>query len=130
MHSIFYNYNRLYHKTLVQVPDNVYMYASNLIESNGLAFLGNVDDIYMDSTTIDLSNVNFPANAEVIIRIRDGRVNFLTNQLGHANLSKVTHASIDNGRVLTSEDFKGGPGSYDSVARNPSGSPYMRIRSQ
>ena len=57
-------------------PDNVYIYANELIQVNGLAFAGRVDDVYMDAITIDLGNVTFPTNADVILRSRDGGLNF------------------------------------------------------
>ena len=57
-------------------PDNVYIYANELTQVNGLAFAGRVDDVYMDAITIDLGNVTFPTNADVMLRSRDGGLNF------------------------------------------------------
>ena len=54
-------------------PDNVYLYANDLIEVNGLGFSGGrLDDVYMEAITINLNNVHFQATAQVHARSRDG----------------------------------------------------------
>ena len=40
-------------------PDNIYLYANNLIQVNGLSITGRVDDVYMEAVTINLNNVIF-----------------------------------------------------------------------
>ena len=112
--------------------DNLYIYANDLISADGLVIEANVWDVYMEAQTIDLTSVTFPAESMVMLRSRDGGLNFLTNQIGNVNLSEVTHPSINDGAALTFADFaKIGTGTrYDSVSRHPSGDPYITIRSQ
>ena len=47
--------------------DNVYLYANDLIQVNGLSFSGSrLDDVYMEAITVNLNNVSFPSTADVI----------------------------------------------------------------
>ena len=64
--------------------DNVYLYAENVLKVEGLTFDARPDDlnerfesgtareIYMEATTIDLKDVYFPANSEVMLRSEEG----------------------------------------------------------
>ena len=68
--------------------DNVYLYAENVLKVDDLTFDARPDDlnkrfesgtareIYMEATTIDLKDVHFPANSEVMLRSRDGQPMF------------------------------------------------------
>ena len=52
--------------------DNLYLYADKLIDIDGLRFAGNMREIYMEAITIDLKNVNFPSQSEVMLRSERG----------------------------------------------------------
>ena len=83
--------------------DNVYMYAKNLIEVNGLDITGRVDDVYMEAITINLKNVNFPDSSEVTLRSRDGTIgfDFANPIIGGVNFTNVKHGTD----VLSSASF-------------------------
>ena len=94
-------------------PDNIYMYANNLIKINGLAFAGNVDDVYMDAITIDLANVTFPENSEVMARSRDGTIN---NGIGSVKFgANVYHGSdiLTGATGSATNEFNGKDGEWD-----------------
>ena len=77
-------------------PDNVYMYAQNLIQINGLNINGRVDDVYMEAITLNLRNVNFPQTSEVVLRSQNGTLHFDTftsPMVGGVNLTNVKHGS-------------------------------------
>ncbi|MBT6851609.1 MAG: hypothetical protein HOA16_10485, partial [Opitutae bacterium] len=75
-HGITYSTTNGTSKFEVGVDDNVYLYANNLISINGLEFGTGMDDIYMDAITIDLSNVTFPQNSDVMLRSQLGTATF------------------------------------------------------
>ena len=94
-------------------PDNIYMYANNLIKINRLAFAGNVDDVYMDAITIDLANVTFPENSEVMARSQDGTIN---NGIGSVKFgANVYHGSdiITGATGSATNEFNGKDGEWD-----------------
>jgi len=111
-------------------PDNVYLYANNLIEVNGLNFSGRLDDVYMEAITINLNDVAFPTNADVMLRSRDGTLHFNTYNnrvVGGVNLTNVRHG----GTTLTHTHFDGGPaGHIDSTISLPNGTSAIKIRKQ
>jgi hypothetical protein len=112
-------------------PDNVYLYANELIQVNGLNFSGSrLDDVYMEAITINLKNVAFPSTADVILKSRDGTVNFpdtFSNyKVGSVNLTNVSHG----GTVLTESHFDGVAGHHDSSIRLPNGTAAVKIRKQ
>ena len=113
-------------------PDNVYLYASNLISVNGLAFAGNVDDVYMDAITIDLANVTFPENSDVMLRSRDGGLNFGSSVTGDVNFIKnVVHESISSDALTEAHfDRSKGDGHINSTSTLPNGRPLIKIRSR
>ena len=85
-------------------PDNVYLYANDLIQANGLSFSGSgLDDIYMEAITLNLSNVSFPSNSDVMLRSRDGSLYFdqSTPVVGAVNMSNVSHGDT----VLRKQSF-------------------------
>jgi hypothetical protein len=80
----------------------------------------------MESITIDLKNVAFPSNSEVMLRSQDGRATFGAGErvLGSVNFIKnVTHG----GTVLGSEHFSGPDGHVNSSI-TVEGVPAIRIR--
>jgi hypothetical protein len=107
--------------------DNAYLYAQERIAINGLEFGGRVNEIYMESITIDLKNVAFPSNSEVMLRSQDGRATFGAGDraLGSVNFIKnVTHGGIP----LGSEHFSGPDGHVNSSITVNEGVPAVRIR--
>ena len=107
--------------------DNAYLYAQERIAINGLEFGGQVNEIYMESITIDLKNVAFPSNSEVMLRSQDGRATFGTGDraLGSVNfINNVTHG----GTILGSEHFSGPDGHVNSSITVNEGVPAVRIR--
>jgi len=115
-------------------PDNVYIYANELIQVNGLAFAGRVDDVYMDAITIDLGNVTFPTNSDVLLRSRDGGLNFgdAARTVGDVNfIENVKHLSIsENALTAIDFDFSKGDGHINSSSALPNGTPHIKIRSR
>lgn len=115
-------------------PDNVYIYANELIQVNGLAFAGRVDDVYMDAITIDLGNVTFPTNSDVMLRSRDGGLNFgdAARTVGDVNfIENVKHLSISENALTASDfDYSKGDGHINSTSALPNSTPHIKIRSR
>jgi hypothetical protein len=116
-------------------PDNVYLYANDLIQVNGLNFSGSrLDDVYMEAITINLKDVNFPSTAEVMLRSNDGSLHFDTYSkpvVGGVNLTDVTHGAINGGQALQASDFDGTTGGHiDSVGVLGNGIPAISVRAQ
>ena len=111
-------------------PDNVYLYANDLIQVNGLSFTGSrLDDVYMEAITVNLKDVAFPSTADVILKSRDGTKHFGTYStpvVGGVNLTNVSHG----GTVLTDSHFDGVAGHHDSSIRLPNGTAAIKIRKQ
>jgi hypothetical protein len=111
-------------------PDNVYLVANNLIQVNGLNFSGRLDDVYMEAITINLKDVAFPSNADVMLRSRDGTLHFNTfnnRVVGGVNLTNVSHGAEN----LTRNHFDNGPaGHIDSTIQLPNGTAAIKIRKQ
>lgn len=116
-------------------PDNVYLYANDLIQVNGLNFSGSrLDDVYMEAITINLNDVDFPSTAEVMLRSRDGSVHFGTYSspvVGGVNLTDVTHGAINGGQALQASDFDGTTvGHINSLHALGNGVSAIRVRAQ
>jgi hypothetical protein len=117
-------------------PDNVYLYANEVININSLSFSGRVDDIYMESKTIHIHNTDFPATSEVMLRSRLGSLNInnttAPTAAGAVNFHKVRHLGIDSSSYLEkATHFDGGvDGHINSTSTLPNGTPYIRIRAQ
>jgi len=108
-------------------PDNIYLYAHNLIQVNGLNINGRVDDIYMEAITINLQNVNFPSTSEVTLRSRDGTIGFnqfATPIIGGVNMTNVKHGST----TLEQSSFNGGPGYWATKKTLPNYTPAVQIK--
>ena len=114
-------------------PDNVYLYANELLDINNLAFSGRVDDIYMESRTIHLKNTVFPATADVMLRSQNGALNIQSTITdiapGAVNFYQVKHIGISNDN-LTRDLFQGVDGHINSKSLLPNGTPYIKVRSQ
>ena len=111
-------------------PDNVYLYANDLIQANGLSFSGaNLDDVYMEAITLNLTNIAFPSNSDVMLRSRDGSLHFDTYStpvVGGVNMTNVMHGST----ILALDHFDGISGHHDSSILLPNGTPAVKIRKQ
>ena len=111
-------------------PDNVYLYANELIQVNGLGFSGSrLDDVYMEAITINLKDVEFPHTADVILKSRDGSLHFDSYSapiVGGVNMTNVSHGIT----TLNSGHFDGVPGHHDSSIRLPNGKAAVKIRKQ
>ena len=111
-------------------PDNVYLYANELIQVNGLNFSGSrLDDVYMEAITINLKDVAFPSTADVFLKSQNGTVHFDTYSSptrGGVNLTNVSHG----GTVLSESHFDGVAGHHDSSIRLPNGTAAIKIRKQ
>jgi hypothetical protein len=114
-------------------PDNVYIYANELIDIDTLAFSGRVDDIYMESKTIHLKNTIFPATSEVMLRSQAGSLHIQNSstdiKVGGVNFYQVTHQGISSS-YLADSDFQGVNGHINSNSVMPNGIPYIRVRAQ
>jgi hypothetical protein len=106
-------------------PDNVYLYASNLISINGLQFSGRVDDIYMDAITINLKNVSFPEHSDVMLRSQIGSINGGTGSVNF--FGNVKHG---NDLITGQPQFNGIDGHWDSNKALPNGKAAIKIRSR
>ena len=107
-------------------PDNIYLYAHNLIQINGLNITGRVDDVYMEAMTINLRNVTFPNTSEVTLRSRDGTIGFdFSNPIpGGVNMENVKHGTT----LLQQSSFSGAPGYYSSNKTLPHGAPAVQVK--
>ena len=119
--------------SLTSDPDNVYIYANDLIDANNLAFAGRVDDIYMESRTIHLKNTVFPSTADVMLRSQLGSLHISESATdivsGGVNFHKVKHLGIGSNDLIRS-DFSGVDGHINSNAALPNGTPFIKVRKQ
>ena len=107
--------------------DNIYMYANELIKVNGLSFAGRVDDIYMDAITIDLGNVTFPNHSDVLLRSRDGGLNFGQKDRAVGDVNFIENVKYHN-TTLTESHFSGVDGHINSEIKLPNGRQAIKIR--
>ena len=108
-------------------PDNIYLYANELIQVNGLQITGRVDDVYMEAVTINLRNVTFPHTSEVTLRSRNGTIGFsntATPTVGSVNMYNVKHGSD----LLSGSSFNGVPGKYATNKVLPNGTPAVQVK--
>jgi len=111
--------------------DNLYLYASELLSINGLDIRGHVRKVYLEGQTVNLTDVHFPAGSLALLRSQVGQLNFGSTPIdGYVNLNGVTHASINSGTALTTNDFSGTAGHINSNLISSDGTPYIRIRGQ
>jgi hypothetical protein len=115
-------------------PDNVYLYANDLIQINNLDFSNSrLDDVYMEAITVNLNNVDFPAASQVHLRSKDGSLKFGTYSkpvVGAVNLTNVTHGAINGGKVLAETDFTKTSVGYKSSTSLATGHNAFTISSQ
>ena len=112
-------------------PDNLYLYANDLISANGLDIEGYVSKVYMEAHTLALRDVHFPTDSRVMLRSKIGELNFNSTPIdGYVNLYDTSHASIRDGANLVRADFEGSVGHYNSIAKHANGDPYISVRAQ
>jgi len=107
--------------------DNVYLYADDIMQIDGLGFNSSTRHIYAEAITLNLKDVTFPNTSEVLLRSRDGSLyfdNFYTFKPGAVNLTNVKYGSD----VLQRSHFNGIEGKYDSTLSAPTGSAAVKIR--
>jgi hypothetical protein len=109
-------------------PDNIYLYANNLLSINGLQFGGRVDDVYMDAITINIKNVTFPNTSEVMARSRDGSINAGTGSVNF--LGNVKHGTdlITGAAGGAINEFNGIDGHWDLNKKLENGKSAFVIR--
>ena len=119
--------------SLTSDPDNVYIYANDIIDVNNLSFSGRLDDIYMESKTIHIKNTSFPATADVMLRSQNGSLHISNSAsdvvAGGVNFHNVKHLGISNSNLVRSQ-FQGVDGHINSSATLPNGTPFIKIRGQ
>ena len=109
-------------------PDNVYLYAHNLISVNGLQFGGRVDDVYMEAITIDLENVAFPHNSDVMLRSRDGLPTFGPSAREVGKVNFINNNKYGSTPIESINQFNGTAGHVNSNILLPNGTPAIKIR--
>jgi len=78
------------------------LYANDTLYANELAFSEELRQVYMEATTINLTDVDFPAGSEVRLVSQQGGIdgkypNFGTIQVGRVNfLDKVSYGGTQN----------------------------------
>jgi hypothetical protein len=113
----------------VGVDDNVYLYANNLISVNGLEFGTGMDDIYMDAITIDLSNVTFPQNSDVMLRSRDGSMQFGATSRAVGSVNFIENVKYGATAIQSIGQFNGKDGHWDSTdLMLPNGKAAIKVR--
>ena len=119
--------------SLTSDPDNVYIYANDIIDVNNLSFSGRLDDIYMESKTIHIKNTTFPATADVMLRSQHGSLHISNSAsdvvAGGVNFHNVKHLGISNSNLVRTQ-FQGVDGHINSSATLPNGTPFIKIRGQ
>ena len=112
--------------------DNIYLYADQLLSVDSLAFSGGIREIYMEAITVDLKNTSFPDQSEVMLRSRDGEINFNGSSIiGSVNFIQ----NVQYGNTPVTEDHfqqktnTNGHYGYDSSITTTMGVPGIKIRS-
>jgi hypothetical protein len=128
-HGINYSTTNGTSKFEVGVEDNVYLYANNLISINGLEFGSGMDDIYMDAITIDLSNVTFPQNSDVMLRSRDGSMQFGATDRTVGSVNFIQNVKYGATAIESAGQFNGKDGHWDSTDLTlPNGKSAIKVR--
>ncbi|MBT7741728.1 MAG: hypothetical protein HN727_08005 [Opitutae bacterium] len=128
-HGITYSTTNGTSKFEVGVDDNVYLYANNLISINGLEFGTGMDDIYMDAITIDLSNVTFPQNSDVMLRSRDGSMQFGPANRAVGSVNFIENVKYGATTIESAGQFNGKDGHWDSTDLTlPNGKAAIKVR--
>ena len=128
--------------------DNVYLYAEDVMKVDGLSFAespnpdnrfnsGIAREIYMEATTIDLKDVHFPYDSEVMLRSKDGVPKFYggSYQLSERVPGAVNFYSNSNkygdATISPSTFYQKGNSGFDSTGQaftTSTGAPGIKIR--
>ena len=101
---------------LVFHNDNLYLYADQLVDVDGLRFSGNMREIYMEAITINLKNINFPSNSEVMLRSKDGYPTFGLNNQAIGAVNFIENVKYGSRNIDSMQDFNSNSSGYDSKA--------------
>lgn len=107
--------------------DNIYLYADNIMQIDGLGFNSNTREIYAEAITVNMKDVTFPSTSEVMLRSQDGTLhfnNFNSYVPGAVNLTNVKYGT----EVLEQSHFNGSAGHWDSSLSSPAGAAAVKIR--
>ena len=96
--------------------DNLYLYADQLVDVDGLRFSGNMREIYMEAITINLKNINFPSNSEVMLRSKDGYPTFGLNNRAIGAVNFIENVKHGSRSIDSMQDFNSNSSGYDSKA--------------
>ena len=114
-------------------PDNVYLYANELINIIILGSQAGWTIFTWNLKTIHITDTSFPATADVMLRSQKGSIHFPTSaanvSTGGVNFTNVKHLGISNS-ALESSHFNGVDGHINSSATLPNGTPFIKIRAQ
>ncbi len=84
--------------------DNITLYTDALLNLTNASFKGNAKEIYMQGTTINLTNINFETNKQYLLRSKDGAPHFdaTTPKAGYVNFLGTNKWGNE---ILTSSHF-------------------------
>ena len=112
-------------------PDNVYLYANELIQVNDLDFTGSrLDDVYMEAITINLNNITFPAGSDLMFRSKNGEVDFDTYSNPTVGAVNFTNVSYEGQGKITQDSLNEVSSGYNSKFSLPNGTPAIKVRKQ
>jgi len=82
--------------------NRTFIYANKSLSVNGLEFSEGLRQVYMEATTVNLTDVDFPAGSEVRLISQLGGIdgkypNFGSSEMGRVNfVDKVSYGGTDN----------------------------------
>ena len=106
--------------------EGLFLYAKDEMSLSDLRIEGNVDDIYMEATTINLTDVTFPQMSTVLLRSKLKGMTFdgEAYQADKVNFRNVQHLAIDPVNRIERSDFVG----HKSTAVSSSGRPRIEVQ--
>ena len=107
--------------------DNLYLYADKLIDIDKLSFAGNMREIYMEAITINLKNINFPSQSQVILRSELGQPTFGPDKKLTGAVNFIENVSHGSRAIDSMQDFNPTSSGYDSSIMSGN-SPAIKIR--
>ena len=114
------------------LKNDLYVYADNAVKINDLDITGQLSNVYMESKTINLTNVNFPAHSSVLLSSRDGTIGFYGSpgygEIGRVNFRDVKHLGYDPNNVLSSGNFNPTPTGHVLNRKHADGREFLEVR--
>jgi len=110
--------------------EGLFFYAQNNLNVRNLDIQGNVDDIYMEAKTIDLTNVTFPAMSAVLLRSQTGEMSFdgeAYKDLG-VNFRNVRHLGIPGAALPHERLIRSHFDGKKSIQKTSSGRPRIEVQ--